>query len=300
MRDPAVSIVTPCLNMARYLEAAVRSVLEQDYPAVDYLVVDGGSTDGSVDLLRRYTGRLRYLSEPDRGPADAINKGFRLARGEILAWLNADDYYLTRTAVSEAVRAFARHPEAAVVYADGVWVDEEGREIGPYPVADFDPRRLARECFLCQPAAFIRRRAFEEIGGLNPDLKYAFDYDLWIRLARRFPFVRVPGRWAASRMHRATITLGARRAVFRETLELLRRHYGYVPFRWVYSYVAFRLDRRDQFFEPLRPGFGKYLLSLPAGLCYNRRRPLRYVNEWRKVMTWSGLRRRLRALSLFR
>jgi len=293
MSGPAVSIVTPCLNMAGFLDQAIRSVLEQDYPALDYIVVDGGSTDGTLELLRRYEGRVRFVSEPDRGPADAINKGFRLTGGEIVAWLNADDYYLSPTAVSEAVRAFAEHPEAAVVYGEGVWVDEAGGEIGPYPVAEFDPARLAQECFLCQPAAFIRRSALEEAGGLDPDLKYAFDYDLWIRLARRHRFVHIPRRWAASRMHRATITLGARRAVFRETLELLGRHYGYVPFRWVHSYCSFLVDRRDQFFEPLRPGFGKYLLSLPAGLWYNRRHPLRYLNEWRRVMTWAGLLRRL-------
>lgn len=293
--SPLVSIVTPSLNAATYLEQAIESVLTQDYPRLEYLVVDGGSTDGTIDILRRYQGRLFFVCQTDRGPVEAINHGFQLARGEIFAWLSGDDYYLPG-AVAEAVNQLAAHPEAAVVYGEAEWVDESGRRLGDYPTAPFDAARLATACFVAQPAAFFRRRAFEAVGGLDARWPHTFDYDLWIRLARRFPFTYLPRRLAASRMHRRSITLGARRRVLEENIRLLRHHFGYAPFCWVYALCAHRLDRRDQFFEPLRPSAAAYALSLPVGLSYNRRHPGRYLREWRSAITASAWRRLLRRL----
>lgn len=290
-----VSIVTPSLNAATYLEQAIESVLAQDYPRIEYLVVDGGSTDGTLELLRRYQGRLSFVSQPDRGPVEAINRGFELSRGELLAWLSADDYYAPG-AVSAAVAEFAAHPEIAVVYGEAEWVDELGRRLGDYPTAPFDVGRLATECFIAQPAAFFRRKPFEAVGGLDPRWPHTFDYDLWIRLARRFPFTYLPRRLAASRMHRRSISLGARRRVLEENIRLLRHHFAYAPFSWVYALCAHRLDRRDQFFEPLRPSPAAYALSLPVGLYYNRRHPARYLRDWRSAITASAGRRILRRL----
>lgn len=293
--SPLVSIVTPSLNAAAYLEQALDSVFRQGYACIEYLVVDGGSRDGTLELLRRYEGRLSYLSAPDRGPAEAINLGFRLTRGEIFAWLSADDYYLPG-AVAAAVRQLAANPAAGVVYGEAEWVDESGRRLGDYPTGPFDPRRLARECFIAQPAAFLRREAFQAAGGLDPRWPHTFDYDLWIRLAQRFPFTYVRKRLAASRMHRRSITLGARRQVLEENIRLLRHHFGYAPFSWIYALCAHRLDRRDQFFEPLRPSAAAYALSLPVGIFCNRRHPARYLREWRSAMTPSAWRRLFRSL----
>src|SRR5437899_1906048 len=128
-QEPLVSIVTPSFNTARFIERTIESVLSQDYPRIEYIVMDGGSTDGTLDILQRYRGRLQYVSAPDGGAVDAINRGFARSGGSILAWLNADDEYLPG-AVRQGVRALAEHPGAAVVYGDGAWVDEEGREIG--------------------------------------------------------------------------------------------------------------------------------------------------------------------------
>lgn len=292
---PRAAIVTPCRNAARYIAETIESVLAQDYPAIDYLVVDGCSTDGTLDIVRRYASRLRYLSEADRGPADAINKGFRATQGEYFAFLNADDRYVRPDAVRLAVERLEQEPDAAAVYGDAVWTDAEGRELGPYPVADFDPERLRSECFIAQPATLFRRAALEKAGLLDSSLRYAFDYDLWIRLTRGARLVRLPVRMASSRMHTGSISLGSRRAVFRETIELLRKHYGYVPFRWVHGYCSFLIDGRDQFYEPLQPSLSKYVASLPAGLYYNRRHPLRYLDEWRRVMSAAALKRRIDA-----
>ncbi len=281
---PLVSIVTPSLNSAAFLEQAIESVLAQDYPDIEYLVIDGGSTDGTLEILRAHKARLTFVSEPDRGPAEAINRGFRLARGEVFAWLSADDYYLPG-AVATAVEQLAAHPAAGLVYGEADWVDAEGRRLGAYPTGPFDAKRLATECFIAQPAAFLRREAFEAVGGLDLRWRYTFDYDLWIRLAQRFSFAYVRTRLAASRMHRRSISLGARRQVLEENVRLLVHHFGYAPFGRIYALCAHRLDRRDQFFEPLRPSAAKYALSLPVGLYYNWRQPRRYFKEWRSVMT---------------
>jgi glycosyltransferase involved in cell wall biosynthesis len=291
-RESLITIVTPCLNAERFLDETIRSVLEQDYPRIEYIVMDGGSTDGTLDILRKYENKLRWLSGPDGGAADAVNRGFALGKGEILAFLNADDLYHP-SAVSAAVRYLRENAEAAGVYGDAWWIDENGARIAPYPVRDFDRELLERECFICQPASFFRRQAFESIGGLDPGLRLTFDYELWLRLTRTYPLLRIDATLADSRMHPANKTLGQRSGVFRETFQVLKRDCGYVPFQWIYAWLCFEADARDQFFEPLRPSVLRYLQSLPVGLWTNSGRMGRYMAEWAAVMSWSGLGRRL-------
>jgi len=281
---PLVSIVTPSYNMAAFLRETVESVLAQDYPRIEYLVMDGGSTDGTLEILEHYKDRLRYVSRPDRGAAEAINRGFQMSHGSIFAWLNADDTYLPG-AVSTAVRHLMSDPDLAVVYGQAYWVDDQGKILRSYPTQPFNPDLLRRECFICQPACFIRGAAFQQLGMLDPALEFAFDYDLWIRMSKRYRLGWRPEYLATSRMHGASKTLGRRAQVFRENLRLLQHHYAYVPFQWVYSYCCYLLDRRDQFYEPLRPSVLKYCLSLPLGCWYNRARMGAYWREWRSVMS---------------
>ena len=276
---PLVTIVTPSYNMASSLPATIESVLGQDYPQIEYLVVDGASTDGTRTTLETYGDRLRFSSTPDHGPSDAVHQGLAQARGEILAWLNADDTY-EPGAVRRAVEYLIAHPEIDVVYGVGWWIDENGNPIRLYPSIPFDARVLQWDCFICQPAAFIRTGAYRRCP-VDPTLKASFDYDLWIRMAAaNVRFAYLPEHLANSRMHAGSQTLYARRLIFRASMELLHRHFGYVPFSWVFGYVAFRLDGRDQFFQPLKPSVWKYLLSLPLGLWYNPSRPFRFLQEW--------------------
>lgn len=291
-REPLVTIVTPCLNAARFLPQTIRSVLDQDYPRIEYIVMDGGSTDGSLDILRRHERCLRWESSADRGAADAVNRGFSLGNGTILGFLNADDLYRP-DAVSAAVRALRENPDTAAVYGDAWWIDEQGAPIAPYPVRDFVRSFLERECFICQPASFIRRQPFENTGGLDPNFPLTFDYEFWLRFTRTYAVQRIDAMLADSRMHRANITLGQRDGVFRETFRVLQRDCGYVPFQWIYGYLCFRADARDQFFEPLRPSILSYLKSLPVGLWTNSQAMGRYLNEWASVISWGAIRRRL-------
>lgn len=276
--------------MAEFLPATIESVLSQDYPRLEYLIMDGGSTDHTSEVVRKYEGRLQFLVSPDQGPADAIDRGFGRANGEILAWLNSDDTY-EPGAVRRAAEFLVQHPEIDVVYGRGYWIDEKGGRIGPYPTQPFDRAALRSDCFICQPAAFIRAAAYRKCT-LDPALTLSFDYDLWIRLAAQgCNFEFIPEHLANSRMHSDCKTLKQREAVFQVSMGLLRRHYGYIPFPWVLAYATFRIDGRDQFFEPFRPSLWKYLASLPVGLWYNSTRPFRFFGEWFAAGMHGALRR---------
>mgnify|MGYP000897556620 FL=1 len=200
---PKVSIVTPSFNHARFLEQTMRSVLEQDYPNIEYIVIDGGSQDGSRDLIEAYAPQLAYWqSQPDGGQTDAINQGFARATGEILAWLNSDDYLLPG-AVSRAVAALQAEPELGMVYGDCLLVNAEGKTIKRFPAAQTDYARLRRGyVHIPQQSSFWRASLWEAVGPLDPSFYFAMDYDLWTRLARLAPLKYLPGEpWAAFRLH---------------------------------------------------------------------------------------------------
>ena len=284
--------MTPCLNAARFIEETIQSVLAQDYPNIEYIVLDGGSTDGTLEILEKYGRRLTFVSKPDRGASEAIQRGFDMSRGEIFAYLCADDTYHPG-AIRRAVEHLQNHPEDAGVYGDAYWVREDGRTLGVYPTQDFDPETLAAMCYICQPTSFVRRHIFKNLGGLNTGLECSFDYDFWLRLGKQYRMGRVAGFLANSRMHRENKTLGRRHKVFRETIAALKRHRGYVPFQWIHGYAAYLIDGRDQFFDPLQPSFSKYVFSLLLGSYYNAGLFGRYLREWSSVMTLPAFRRRI-------
>ncbi len=220
---PLVSIVTPSFNQARFLEATMQSVLSQDHPRVEYIVVDGGSTDGSTEIIRRYESRLAWwVSERDEGQTDAINKGMAHAHGDILAWLNSDDTYLPG-AVASAVDCFSKWPEAGLIYGDASYIDESGRVIGKFPAAQTNYRRL-RQGFvhIPQQAAFFRGDLWRLLGPLDPSYYFAMDYDLWVRIARRAELKYVQQAWGNFRLHAGGKTISADERCWPE---MLRVHY---------------------------------------------------------------------------
>lgn len=287
-----ISIVTPTFGMAEYLPDAIQSVLSQSCAPADYLVSDGGSTDGTIEVLSSYDGRLKWRSEKDGGAAAALHRGFCEASGDILGWLNADDVLLPG-AFEQVSQSFERYPDAVAVFSGASWVDQQLQLIRPYPVSADAARHLPEQCLICQPACFFRAEAYHACGGIDPKLQSAFDYDLWIRLARLGRLVYVPGEWAWSRMHSANKSLGARQQAFREGEIVLMRHFDYVPFAWIYARRVNALDGRDQFFQPLEPSLFAFLTCLPEGLLTNRRRPLRYLEEWASQISWRAARRML-------
>jgi glycosyltransferase involved in cell wall biosynthesis len=197
-----VSIVTPSFNPGPFLRETIASVLDQDYPHVEYLVMDGGSTDGTLELLRGYGDRLRWLSEPDDGQTVAINRGWRLTGGEIVAWLNADDTYRPG-AVRAVADYFAAHPAVDVLYGDCDYTDACGRTVERYPTRPFSYRELVRSTinYLPQPATFIRRRAVEAVGSLDESLHYVMDFEYWLRLGMQHRIAYLPACLATLRLH---------------------------------------------------------------------------------------------------
>ena len=199
---PLVSIVTPSYNQAQFLEATIKSVLQQSYFRVEHIVIDGGSTDGSVEIIQKYEHQLAYwVSEPDLGQTDAINKGFAQASGRILAWLNSDDTYEPH-AIAEAVEYLNTHTDVGLVYGDANFIDAAGEVVGRFPAAQTDYRRLrAGYVHIPQQAAFWRADLWLQVGPLDPDFFFAMDYDLWVRLARISPIQYRQGVWANFRLH---------------------------------------------------------------------------------------------------
>jgi glycosyltransferase involved in cell wall biosynthesis len=221
---PIVSIITPSFNQANYLEATIQSVLGQDYPRIEYIIVDGGSTDGSVDVIKKHEGRLAWwVSEQDKGQTDAINKGFNRANGEILAWLNSDDTY-NPGAISAAVKFLTENPDVAMIYADCDFINEQGAVIGKFNSAQTDYRRL-REGYvhIPQQTMFFRAKYWKELGPLDPSFYFAMDYDLWTRIAAHAPIKYLSGQtWANFRLHTSGKTISADDRCWPE---MLRVHY---------------------------------------------------------------------------
>ena len=201
MTAPRVSIITPSFNQAQYLEETMRSVLEQGYPNLEYIVVDGGSTDGSVEIIQKYADRLAWwVSEKDNGQAEAINKGFARATGEIVAWINSDDYYLPG-AIAEAVRALEEQPECGMVFGDVVSIDGTGQPVNVMTYGDWGLEGLMQFNIVGQPGVFMRRAVLERAGYLDLSYHFMLDHHLWLRVAQQALICYVPSQWAAARFH---------------------------------------------------------------------------------------------------
>lgn len=239
---PTVSIITPSFNQARFLEATICSVLEQDYPNIEYLVVDGGSTDGSAEIIEKYANQLAWwTSEPDRGQTDAINKGFARATGDILAWLNSDDTY-EQGAVAGAVAFLSANPKVGLVYGDTNFVDAAGQVIGKFNAQQTSLRRLRQGgVYIPQQAAFWRADLWRQVGPLDPSFYFAMDYDLWVRLAQVTEIRYTPQLWANFRLHGDAKTIAADERCWPEMLRVHRRDGGNW-LAWIYvRYVTRRL-----------------------------------------------------------
>lgn len=223
-----LSIVTPSFNQAKYLEETIKSVLAQNIPGMEYIVVDGGSTDGSVEIIKKYADKLTWwVSEKDRGQTEALNKGFARATGDVLAWLNSDDL-MYPGAARKAMDYLSTHPEVGLVYGDADYVDGESKVIGSFPTAQTDLKRLRQGyVHIPQQAAFFRGDLWRKVGPLDPSFYFAMDYDLWVRLAKVSNLVYLPGqKWAAFRLHEDAKTINADDRCWPEMLKVHYRDGG--------------------------------------------------------------------------
>lgn len=224
---PLVSIVTPSFNQAEFLERAIQSVIGQSHANIQYILIDGGSTDGSREIIEAYAKHLDYWqSEPDKGQTDAINQGFAKARGKYLAWLNADDVYLPH-AVEEAVSFLEAQPDVGMVYGDADFINAKGEVVGRFPARQTDYEKLLRGyVHVPQQAAFWRAELWQQAGPLDSNLYFAMDYDLWVRLAKRSALRYHPRVWAQFRIHSASKTILDDMRCWPEMLQVHRREGG--------------------------------------------------------------------------
>jgi len=255
---PLVSVVMPSLNQVTYLEEAVRSVLEQDYPHVELVVVDGMSTDGTLELLGQlqaeFGERLRWISQKDTGAAQAVNRAVTMAQGEIVGWLNSDDLYASE-ALSRAVAFLNSHPSHQMVYGEGQHINAAGEALGKYPTKPPSTPldAFADGSFICQPTVFMRREALEQVGPLDESIRTAFDFDLFVRFFKRYPRqIGIVRRiQASSRLHVACMTHRLRRQVALDGMHVVAKELGVVPDHWCWTFVDELCERYPFDAEPL-------------------------------------------------
>lgn len=225
MRQPLVTVVTPSYNQGHFIRATIESVLSQDYPHIEYIIMDGGSTDETAAVTAEYAGRLTFISEKDRGQSHAINKGFRMANGQIVSWLNSDDTILPG-AISHAVAAFQRNPSLGAVYGEGYLIDYAGDVKSRFPATEpFNLWKLVYlSDYILQQTVYFRRAIFADIGWIDESLNWGMDWDILIRIAQRYPMQYIPEYMGCLREYgdAKTFSGGGRR--FSELAAIMRRH----------------------------------------------------------------------------
>lgn len=280
-----VSIVTPSLNQSRFLEQTIRSVLEQEPPPNEYFIIDGGSTDSSVEIIKKYESRLTgWVSEKDKGQADAINKGLRQTRGEIVAWLNSDDYYLPG-AIQIAVETFRQHPEAGLVYGNALSVDENSVTFNLQIFKPFSLLDLMSFQIISQPAVFIRRSVLEQAGLLDPSFHMLLDHHLWLRMARIATMMYIPEILAAARYHARAKNLANTADFGREAFRIVDWMKSAPEFSSTFEQNKSRVlggaHRLDAFY---RLDGGQYAASLSAYRQAFRSNPAVVMKEWHRIV----------------
>jgi glycosyltransferase involved in cell wall biosynthesis len=238
MAQPLVSIVTPSLNQGRFIRATIESVLSQNYQPIEYIVMDGGSIDETAAIVKDYASRLTWISEKDRGQSHAINKGFRMAKGSVLAWINSDDLILP-DAVRHAVEGLDRHPAAGAVYGEGYLIDQDGKTTGRFPWTEpFDLWKLTHLLdYILQQTVYFRREAIEQVGFLREDLHYVMDWDVLIRIGRKYGLQYIPEYMGCLREYPEAKSFAGGRARIQEIGELIGRS---SPGYRVYALHAYR------------------------------------------------------------
>lgn len=294
-RYPLVSVVTPSFNQGEFIEETIKSVLSQDYPNIEYIVIDGGSTDNTLEILEKYSDKIKWISEYDKGQADAVNKGFEMARGEILGWLNSDDTYCPG-AISKAVEVLLTNPDIIMVYGDAHFIDREGCITGRYFTEPFDLQRLADVCFICQPTAFLKSGVIEKAGMLDTNLQTCMDFDYWIRIGKIFDSTKITYLekefLANSRMYEENKTLGMREKVYAEIFDTVEKHFGYVSDTWICGHIneiilGKKLKKYEQA-NPMTKSFLRFyfifrLFPKRSGWIYFRK----YLRNIYKLFNWN-------------
>jgi glycosyltransferase involved in cell wall biosynthesis len=268
MVQPLVTIITPSYNQSEFIRETIESVLQQDYPRIEYIIMDGGSTDETSAIVSEYTDRLTFVSEKDRGQSHAINKGIKMARGEIVSWLNSDDIILPG-AVSSAVQAFRRQPSLGAVYGEGYLIDRKGENKKRFPATEsFNLWKLIHVIdYILQQTVYLRREAVEEVGYINEQLNWGMDWDLLIRIGKRYEISYIPEYMGCLREYETAKSFSGGHKRFRELAKIMREH---GQMRYPPGFFLYGLDTYQGILRRYLPGPVVRLLAWAAFQGYAR------------------------------
>ena len=235
-----ISVITPSFNQGEFLERTICSVLDQNYSELEFIVMDGGSNDNSLDVIEKYAPYITHFeSKPDGGQTKAVNKGISLSTGDVIGWLNSDDVYYPK-ALETVAETFDRYPEINVIYGKADHIDEDDKIIEPYYAESWDYQKLKRICYICQPAVFLRKSMVDKHGLLDESLDFCMDYEYWLRLGQYQEFYFCEKILAGSRLYPSNKTLGSRLKVHVEIVKMFKEKFGQVPRRWLAAQAHYK------------------------------------------------------------
>jgi len=239
---PLVSVITPSYNQGKFIEDAILSVKNQDYPNIEHIIIDGGSIDTTLNILKKYENayRMQWISEPDNGQADAINKGFDRAKGEIIGWINSDDAYFDVRTINAIVKYFQTFKEINVIYGNAARIDENNLLLFIIKPKKFDRDYLKKTCFLIQPAVFFRKRIIDEFR-LDTSLHIAMDYDFWLRISKFHDFKYINKIFAVDRTHKDRKIISRRTDMINESVKVSKEYGNFEKTNKLQSYYTYLL-----------------------------------------------------------
>ena len=284
---PLVSIITPSFNQGIFIEETIISIKKQNYSNTEHIIIDGGSTDQTIQIIKKHedTYNMRWISEPDHGHADAINKGFSLAKGDIVGWLNSDDVYFDHNTITTIVKVFEEKQDADVLYGDVVYINDKGVLLRAQCLPKFSYNRLMRWCFIEQPAVFLRSK-ITKLEKLDVSIDIIIDYEYWLRIGKKYCFHHVPIFLAADRNHSERISI-IKKDELKKANNMVKKQYGQT-----YNYMYFISNYLDKCFSGLPrriKGFIRlFLLLSKDDYAFDLRKGNYFIMMWRQLFVFNN------------